>query len=389
MKIVVFSPFYPPHIGGVEIFSEALNERLARESHSLTVFTPRLPSSASAEENKKGVVIIRFPAFEIVHNYPVPKPWKASFWKCLVALRREKFDVVVSHTRFFSSTLLAIAFSKATRTPLVHIEHGSSFPKTGGPIVSSAAYLYDRILGKMILKEADHVIAVSEAARGFVQELANRTDVTTIYRGFDIDGIRHVPEDSAWRQDDGQTVKIAYIGRLVDGKGVHDLIGALARIKDLSWKCAIVGEGPEKVRLLGLAQELGITDRIVFFGEQTHARALAILKASDIFINPSYSEGMPTTVVEAAICGKAVIATDVGGTREIIGNDKAGILVDPDSPTQLAEALRMLLGSSERAKRMGAEALQSSEEKFSWEQSLRKYQDIFQRYARSDQTDNS
>lgn len=110
---------------------------------------------------------------------------------------------------------------------------------------------------------------------------------------------------------------IGFVGRLVSLKGVDLLIQALKQLEDKKWTCTIVWEGDQRERLEQLVHKLWLTDRITFVWADDRKNWL---HKFDIFINPSYQEGLPTTVVEALIAGCVVVATDVGGISEISNN---------------------------------------------------------------------
>lgn len=138
----------------------------------------------------------------------------------------------------------------------------------------------------------------------------------------------------------GGTV-ITYIGRLVYGKGVQDLLSIFLKLKgDL--QLLIVGDGPYRDELEALACQVN-SSNIVFFGEQPPENIPGILKTTDIFVNPSYSEGLPTSVLEACAAGCAVVATDVGGTDEIILDGSTGFLVKPGDQRGLTNKINFLL----------------------------------------------
>lgn len=373
MRILVFAPYYPPHIGGVENYASELNVRLTKSGHTATVFAPRLPTSTPKEEFKDGVRIIRYPAFEPIKNYPIPRFWRRDFFVSLKKLKQERFDIIISHTRFFFSSLLALRFATSKNMPLAHIEHGSSFVQSNNPIVSIIAYLYDQLIGKNILKKANHVIAISDSVRIFVEKLTHgKVHPTVIYRGFDWQLYETIKtDDSKWLIQDTTTPRIIYIGRLVSGKGVADLIAALELIKNKSWQCLIIGDGPEYKHLQSLCEQSGISNRVRFTGALSHKEALGTLKSADIFVNPSYSEGLPTTVIEATVFKKAIIATNVGGTNEIITDTKNGFLIKPGDPIELSEKITALLDKSEAY----SETIEI-DKKFSWDISISQYQKI-------------
>lgn len=378
MKLLVFSPAYPPYIGGLESHAEEFNTHLAAQGVTVTIFTSRLPAETLEKEiGENGVIIIRFPAFEIVPNYPLPKFWGIKFWRLFFGLFKEKFDIVISRTRFFNTSLLALTYAKMKRVRWIHIEHGSDFISLNNRLSSLIAKLYDYTLGKLVLSLSDLNIANSNASAEFCRKLAPRKKCEVIYRGVEIEKIINIEPDSNLKEKYKNDIIISFTGRLIDGKGVSDLIEAVSLLEAKNIKCFIVGDGPQRKNLERKTRHLKIEDRIVFFGSKKIEEVIAILKISDIFVNPSYSEGLPTSVIEAALCQKAIIATDVGGTKEIIIDQKNGFLIKPHNIESLRKKLYILAENQELREELGKNAYIGVKEKFNWENSILKYLNIF------------
>ena len=125
----------------------------------------------------------------------------------------------------------------------------------------------------------------------------------------------------------------------------------------------IVGEGPYKNRLMKIAQGSGCRD-IYFLGARTQEEIVNILNATDIFVNPSYSEGLPTTVIEACAVGVPVIATDVGGTREIIREGVNGFLISPQDQKMLYSRIYDVLRKKDEWKNKKNRIRESVKEKY-------------------------
>jgi glycosyltransferase involved in cell wall biosynthesis len=121
---------------------------------------------------------------------------------------------------------------------------------------------------------------------------------------------------------------------------------------------------------------------IKFLGERTQPEVIEILKQTDIFVNPSYSEGLPTSVLEAASLGLPIIATDVGGTREIIEHMKSGYLIKPGID-DLYIALGFLLRQRAKGNEMGRQAKLTAKQKFNWDTIVKQYEKVFDRLDRS------
>lgn len=378
MNLLIFCPYYPPHIGGLESHADEFNKYLSQKGIDITVFTPHLPTNSPEYETRyNGVKIQRFPAFEIIPNYPLPKFWSLRFWRLFLGLFRKKFNLVISRTRFFNTSLLALLYAKIKKVRWIHIEHGSDFVKSGGKLSVTVAKIYDYTFGKLIIKTADKVVANSNASAAFCKNLAKKTDCEVIYRGVEMERIILASPDLELKKKYADSVIITFLGRLFDGKGVADLLLALSQIKNKNYICFIIGDGPEKKNLETLAEKLEMENKIIFFGYKKFEDYIQILKITDIFVNPSYTEGLPTTVAEASLCKNAVLATNVGGTPEIITDKKSGFLINPRAISDFKKKLEALVINKDLRERLGNNAYEEVRNKFNWNKSIEKYLGIF------------
>ena len=376
-KIIVFSPFYPPHTGGLESHAAEFNEYLSPFVDKIIVFTPKLPKNAPERKTvEKNIEIIRFPAFEIIPNYPIPKFWKSTFWKLYSSLFKERPSLVISRTRFFLTSLLALFFAKKIKIKHIHIEHGSDFVKLNNHFFSFLAEIYDYTLGKLVLNCSDQNIANSKASAKFCKKLAPKKSCEVIYRGIRIEEIKKFKPNHKLKRKYANRIIITFLGRLIDGKGVQDLIKALKNIEK-NYVLFAIGDGSFKKPLKKLINEYEMSNKVIFFGQKNAREAIRILKISDIFVNPSYTEGLPTSVIEAALCEKAIIATNVGGTPEIIKDKNGIILIKPKDVNSLRENLLDLMGNKNKRLKMGELAYQDVRKRFSWKNSIKKYLQIF------------
>lgn len=148
--------------------------------------------------------------------------------------------------------------------------------------------------------------------------------------------------------------RILFIGWLEKNKGVHDLLDALQQLQDpsLPFQLVVCGSGSQHQPLIEQAAELGLTDSVDFRGWVSGPEKEQVLSEAQIFILPSYSEGMPNSVLEAMCCGLPVVATPVGGVPHLVA-DGGSLLVTPGSSHEMAEALGKLLPDAELRKTMG------------------------------------
>lgn len=373
-KILVFSPYYPPHLGGLESFAEELNQYLIKNDFEVKVLTPRLPKESVEKEVKdNNIEVWRYPAWEIIPNYPIPSFWNKKYWEIKRKVLSEKYDWTISHTRFFLASFLAGIWARKRKIKWLHIEHGSDFVKLNSRFKSFLAKLFDRTLGRWILMNANKVVTISLASAGFCKQLFSNRKYEVIYRGVELGNFEDNLEIERKYKD---KTKILFVGRLIDGKGVSDLIKAVEKIKIFDWVLLIVGDGPQSENLKEEVKRFGIGDRVVFLGQMERQKLMGIMKVVDIVVNPSYTEGLPTVIVEAAKCGKAIVATDVGGTGEIIKDGKSGFLVPAKDVLTLSEKIEILIKDSSLRKQLGQSAKEGVKNKFNWETSIKNYINI-------------
>lgn len=385
MRLLILSPFYPPHIGGLETHALEFNRHMAAAVEQIVVFTPRLPETAPIYESEGNATIIRFPAFEAIHNYPLPRFWRTDFWQLWQEALAKNPTHIVSRTRFFFTSLMAWRIAQSKSLPWLHIEHGSDYAQFNGSFKTNLGKLYDWTIGCLILRHADSIVANSQASASFVQKLSGRDDARVIYRGANIEAIEKcVPNQEVAEKYQGKTI-IAFIGRLIDGKGTHDLITALVQLQRKDIVTLIIGGGPEAARLKKMVAEYHLSNQVVFFGNLPFEKAISILKTAHIVVNPSYTEGLPTSVTESALCHKAIIATNVGGTPEVITGNNDGFLIPARQPMIIAEKLALLIENPTLRATFAENAFVTVKDKFSWPRAIERYQEIFRGIPKKNQ----
>lgn len=209
------------------------------------------------------------------------------------------------------------------------------------------------------IRRADTLLTVSEAMRrhAVTHYGADAERTHTIVNGFDTDVFRPRSQ-AALRAQLGLAADarvIAYVGRLVETKGLVELLDAFAALRKTNPRLhlALVGDGVMRAQLVAMIEEKGLGGCVSMPGAVEPPGVADWIGASDVLTLPSWSEGYPNVVVEAIACGRPVVATDVGGTREIVdaGN---GLLVPPRDSAALAEALARALARDWDATRIAA-----------------------------------
>ncbi|HSJ07285.1 MAG TPA: glycosyltransferase family 4 protein, partial [Longimicrobiales bacterium] len=144
-------------------------------------------------------------------------------------------------------------------------------------------------------------------------------------------------------------------------------------------RLVVVGDGPEQEALQKRAEAAGVGGDVTFVGNRRPAEVAALLRGSLGFVLASRAEGLPLVVAEAMACGKPVVATRIDGIPDIVSDGETGLLVPPDDPPALADALMAVTGDADLRARMGAAGLARYDEGFTWQSVARRYIELFDR----------
>jgi glycosyltransferase involved in cell wall biosynthesis len=264
-------------------------------------------------------------------------------------LKREAIDVLVCNLN--KDVRVAGLAARLVRTPVVIARHGVQL------CGKKARHRWT------LTRLADGILTNTETIRSAYAEYGWFDDgfVRVVYNGVD-DKSGVVPHDFSAEYPGKKIVFSA--GRLSAQKGFHDLIEA-ARIlflkrNDLVFLAA--GRGGLEASLKKRVEELGISDRFKFLGFVHNIDPL--LKGCDLFVLASHFEGMPNAVMEAMAAGRAVVATDVNGARELMEDGKTGLIVPPKDPARLAEAVDLLIDDPALIRLFGKNGLERVRSRF-------------------------
>lgn len=175
-------------------------------------------------------------------------------------------------------------------------------------------------------------------------------------------------------------LRLLYLGRLAAGKGLRELLHALARLQQAEpvvARLAVAGSGPELDSLAALARDLGLAAAVRFCGVVRGESKSQLLGESDVFVLPSEAEGMPCALIEAMAAGLPVVATRVGAIPDLVADGVHGVLVPARDPAALADALRLLAGDRARLARMGEAARARAREVCSIERIAGRFGEIY------------
>jgi glycosyltransferase involved in cell wall biosynthesis len=193
------------------------------------------------------------------------------------------------------------------------------------------------------------------------------------------------PERFALQQPSQRTPPlIIAVGRLVETKGFHTLIEACARLRamPLTVDCLIIGDGPERERLTQMIRDLQLTDRVTLFGklpptEVAASYGQAALLAMPSCVRNNNRDGIPNVLLEAMATGLSVVSTRVSGIPELVRHEETGLLVEPDDPEALANAIARLLTARPFAERLARAGRDLVLREYNIERSARQLQRLF------------
>lgn len=352
--IVIFAAFLPPHSGGIETYTEKISEEMVRQGHKVFVVTSNY-DNLKDEEQKNGVNIYRVPIFAFwKQRYPIVKKNK-SFHEIMGRIEWGKVDAIIVNTRFHTTSLIGATIGKKYQIPVYLIEHGSGPLTMDNTIIDLGLRCIENTLTRLIRNKITRFYGVSRAASGHLQRrygiLSSGEWYNSIVVDESYDGLKH-----------SDVVVISYVGRVIKQKGVDTLLEAVVQLKNQhAVQVNIVGDGA----YLAPLQQRYAADNIRFWGRLTQQEVAKIDQNTDIFVYaPHHPEGLPSSMLEAAMYHCAIITTRMGGTTEIVEDGVNGVVVD-GTVQDMAKKLEMLVADKKQRQRYGHQARQTIEEKFS------------------------
>jgi glycosyltransferase involved in cell wall biosynthesis len=240
---------------------------------------------------------------------------------------------------------------------------------------------------EMSFRRCHHLIAVTpEIKKALIADLGlNPAKIVAIPNGANIDLFKPVDCDQARKQLglDQVTHLVAFVGRFSAWEGVHYLIKSIPYVLQEypGTKFLIVGDGRMNEELVKLSEQINVSDNTIFTGRVPYDRVPLYINASDLCVAPlikamNEKAGVsPMKIFEYAACEKAIVASRLPGL-EFIARDNLGILVEPDSPEELADAIMKLLREPELRRQMGKNGRKHVVENHSWESVARKVGEV-------------
>lgn len=270
-----------------------------------------------------------------------------------------RLSVRVVHTHGYRADVIGGAAARICAIPTVSTVHGF----VGGAVRNRI----NEAIQCLALRRADAVIAVSSPLiEQLVARGVPRARIRLVRNAFTPTEPTETRTGARRKLGlGGDTMVAGWVGRLSGEKGADVMLEAFS-LCDRSWRLSMIGDGPQRERLHEQAARLGIAKRVTWHGAIANAGTL--LPAFDAFVLSSRTEGTPIILFEAMHAGVPIVATTVGGVSDVVSTDQA-LLIPPDDPNKLAQALGELLRSPDIALcrcRSARERLHSSFDSTAW-----------------------
>lgn len=356
-KILIFSTAYYPFVGGAEVAIKEITDRLGSE-FEFDLITAKLDHKVLKSKGTFDMPerIGNVNVYRLGFGFKTLDKLLLPFWGAIFALNLSKKN----NYDFFWCMMASFASGAA------YVANIIKFYKPVPIILSlqegdSEGHFRNRWFGlinlswRLALKRTKILTVLSSYLAERAKKFGYKGEIKIIPNGVDVKNF-----DFELNSEERKNTRVALglknedialitASRLVIKNGVGDVIKALPKLSE-NIKFVILGEGELKQKLIKLAKDLGVSDRVIFKGFVSHEKIPKYLKACDIFIRPSLSEGMGNSFIEAMACRIPVIATPVGGIVDFLVDNKTGYFCQPQNPQSIADTIKKVISDSNKNK---------------------------------------
>lgn len=336
MKILILVSMFPPKwLGGTEIATQDIAWHLARVGNDVCVLTSfdKGMQKESKEDNF------------FVHRISYPKIKFLGvilFWlKCLFLIKKNNPNIV--HSQTIQMGVPCFLAKKIFGIPYIVYCHGSDV---------YLPWKFKKIISKLILENAKAVVVLTEHMKKEVESFKfNIKNIFIIPNGINLEKFKSLSKNNIRKElkiSDSEKI-VLFVGSLKKVKGIKYLIKAfdIVKAKKQNIKLFLIGDGEQKYELEELSEKLGIKKDIIFLGKLENREIPKYMKACDLFVLPSLSEGLPIVILEAMASGLPIIASNIRGIREIVKDQENGFLIEPKDSQKIAEKILYLFSNNQ------------------------------------------
>lgn len=396
-KILIFSIAYPPFVGGAELAIKEITGRI--NDFEFDLITLRFDTNLPPMEKIGNVTVYRlgFTRKDPTMADLVELPLKLNklffpFIACRLAVklhRKKKYDAIWAMMAAYAGFTAMFFKALYPRIPyLLTLQEGDPIEY----ILGKGRFV--RPLFNRIFTQADHLQAISYYLVDWGKQMGFKRESSIVPNAVDIP---HFSQAYTNDQINGLQVKlnkqsgdvfVITTSRLVTKNAIDDVIKSLRYLPD-NIKFLILGTGPDERQLRDLAQEIKVEKRVIFCGHVDHKDMPLFLKASDIFVRPSLSEGLGSSFLEAMAAGLPVIATPVGGIPDFLfdpdknpDQEPTGLFCTVRDPRSLADKINKIITEPALKARLVANAKKLVFSKYDWSLVAQEMDGIFNKLTK-------
>ncbi len=380
MKILIPSIHYPPVIGGFEVFTQNVAEKVGR-TDDVWVVTGRVINAPNFEIKEKLRIIrtspttlkdLSFSGWGFILGAMV---W--IFFKSLKIIKKEKIELI--HAQGFLSGILSYILSRISKVPYIITIQSADFSVYHHKLNIKPIIGFYKKMERAIFANAAYCHAISEHLKEHLLKYSPKATIV-IPNGVDIKKFVPDPDKFATRKKLGLATEnlIVCVSRLEHKNGTHDLISAAKllseEIKD--FKIIICGSGSQKEELEKMIENFGLKNKVFLLGSVLYEKIPQYVAAGDIFIRPSLAEGFGNAFVEAMAAGVAVIGTPVGGIPDFLKDGVNGLFCEQANPKDIAEKIKRLINDKNLAQKIIAGGMSTARE-YDWSGIAEKVKNLY------------
>lgn len=372
MKLVMVhgNPYHPDY-GGVEVHTKNLIKQLSNEKDiELIQLTFDTKKKILQNENNQIISLKRIPLGTILF----PLQLFIDQYRLRKMIEHINPDLVHIQSTIPTFSLLGIKIAKINPTILTLHGYLTEEYKYQSTLNKIFYRIFCVPLEKKALSKISTIIVVCPQIKEIIQKVFNST-IYVIPNGIDHERIQNIQPHK-----DIKKPSILFIGFLTKRKGVQDLIKAMISIRNEipDAQLIIIGDGPYLPKLKMITKNSKLEDFVHFKGFVSEDEKFQYLKATDIFVLPTYWESFPVVLPEALACGKPIVTTNISGNPFAVSDGENGYLLKPGDVEGLAQKIILLLKNEDLRKEMGHESLKKSSE-FQWDGIAQKTKKVYEK----------
>lgn len=367
-KIILIRNTVPEFYGGGETFQLTISRILSKNNFTPVVFTSSQKLLESTQDQKiiaQKSPFLRFQNWSGLRNFLLPiyllwQKYLSSFWYRKQFKKYQPAAIIVqSRDDLIAATLAA----KKIHIPVFWLDH-MDFRSW---VLQNVDQKYKNYIGKKILriaKNVEKIIFISDYERNYFEDLISRTKIKKLKN------LITIKNGAIDRYVEFEVIKpfphsLIYLGRLEEYKGIRELITGFSKVAEKfpEAKLHIYGTGP----LSSFCQKHS-SSQIIYHGFTDEP--LKKISEAEIFILPSYIEGLSLSLIDATMLGKAIIATNIDGNPEVVEDQRNGLLIPAKDSDALARAIEKLLSNPKLVEKFGHQSRLKYLQEFDYEKTI-------------------